>query len=60
LEAVKFPPKEEVSELIAQLAVPNKDPVNPDVALTEPVITVLFSDIIPFLATNSFGIYIVP
>lgn len=48
---------EAVNELIDQLAVPNKDPVNPAVASTEPVTTVLFSEIIPFLATNSFGMY---
>lgn len=49
-------PNEAVVALLAHDEVPNKDPVNPWVAVTDPVTIELARAIIPFLATNSFGI----
>jgi hypothetical protein len=50
---------EDVRELLAQEAVPNSDAVTPWVTLSEPVIIELLRAIMPFLATNSFGIILV-
>jgi hypothetical protein len=50
---------DDVTALVAQDAVPNRDPVIPLDTFNDPVIIELLSAIMPFLATNSFGIYIV-
>jgi hypothetical protein len=47
---------EDVSALVAQLAVPNRDPVIPLDTFKEPVIIELLSAMTPLRATNSFGI----
>ena len=45
--------------VVANDAVPNNEPVIPLVTLSDPVIVELFWAISPFLAKNSFAIYIV-
>jgi hypothetical protein len=46
-----------VVAFVAQLAVPCNDPVIPCVTVSEPLTVVLFCDIKPFLATNSFAMF---
>jgi len=54
-----LPPFKAKDAVIAYDEVPNNQPVIPFVTFNDPVTTLLFKAMTPFLATNSFGIYIV-